>query len=795
MKENISFFGLSDAAVRERVARGEVNRFEQCSSRSVSSILRSNIFNRFNVILSLLLAIIVTFGSLHDALFGIVMVLNAVIGIVQELRAKWTLDRLSLLNAVPVAVLRNGVKISLPADQVVKDDVVLLTEGETIIADGEMLHTNGLEIDESLLTGEAEAILKHDGDPVLSGSVVLAGDGVCRGTKVGADAYINTLAKEARHFALAQSELRGSIDVVLKIVVWLMLPVAIMLFLTELGVTGTIDSAAVATVSGLIGMIPQGLVLLTSMVFAISVIRLGQRHVLVQELSAVENLARVDVVCFDKTGTITDGAVAFDRLEPVEHSPLAEMALGTFARAFEDSGDPLLSAVRSILPPATWEISRRLPFSPKRRWSAVEFAEQGSWVLGAPETLLERVSEPGLLRERLERLTREGSRVLLLARTSERIVDEILPRLTPVTLVIFRERIRTDVEKTFSYFKEQGVMLKVISGDDPRTVSTIAAAAGLESADLSVDMQKLPANDQRLGDTAESVVVFGRVDPYQKRDLVQALQKKGHIVAMVGDGVNDILAVKQADLGISLGSGAPATRAVAQIVLLNGLFDNLPHILAEGRRVLANIERVANLFVTKSVYAASFVLAVGLMQWPFFMLPRHFTLIGVITIGVPAFFLSLTPSFQRYQPGLLSRLMRFTIPAGIVVGATVPLGVFLLRNIEPSFTTGDVQTLATIIISLLGLYILSTLATPLLSWRGALIGILALSFILVFVIPFTRVFFALDIPTPNILTVAAIVVGAAVVLLNVLWRSLQLLAAPQTIRISDADSASIESTE
>ncbi len=766
MQSKIQFPGLSDADVAQRISQGAVNRIERRSSRSLMEIFRANIFTRFNAILSVLLLVIIFVGSLKDALFGIVLVLNAAIGIIQELRAKWTLDRLSLLNISDITVIRNGRKIVVHSEQVVLDDIVVINEGEQIITDGEVLAVAGLEIDESLLTGEAKAISKKKKDSVLSGSFVISGSGVYKVTQVGDNVYAAKLAKEARQFKMAQSELQADVNTILRYITWLIIPTALILFLTEKSIFNSVNVAAVSTVAGLVGMIPQGLVLLISMVFAVSIIRLGKHNVLVQELSSVESLARVDVVCFDKTGTLTEGKFAFDRLEIIDKSQPAKNALGALVEVFAESSDSMLVTIASACPSPRWSVSSSIPFSAQRRWSSATFKNQGTWVLGAPEVLFEFIERSDQERVTFERLTKEGALVLLLASADQEIKAEKLAHLKAVAFVIIREHVRADVAEVLAFFQAQGVQLKVISGDNPLTVAAVARRAGLKSATRAVDAQTMPEDSKKLGLFMEHNTVFGRVQPQQKKAMIQALQDLGHVVAMLGDGVNDVLAMKQADLGIAVGSGATATKAVAQIILIDGQFKTLPHIVAEGRRVLANIERVANLFVTKTVYATVLVIIVSLAQWPFMLLPRHFTLIDIFTIGVPAFFLSLAPNIQRYQVGFLSRLLRFALPTGLILSAAVLTSTFLAR-LDPSLTLEQERTLATIVLSLLGLCTLTVFATPLISWRGVMVVFMALGLGLAFAIPYTRGFFALEIPSLSILLQTGIVVIVATALLYI----------------------------
>jgi len=737
--------GLSPDEVAAARARGAVNRSRARTSRSLASIISANVFTRFNAILSVLFVVILVFGSPRDALFGIVMVLNSAIGIVQEWRAKVTLDRLSIITAARVRVLRDRVLEEIAPDEIVQGDVVLLSAGDQVPADGTVLAQQGLEVDEALLTGESAPVPKHPDDELMSGSVVMAGQGVFRATTVGDAAYAAQLAAEARVFHLTRSELQDSINLLLRIITWAMWPVALALFLTERGVSGSVPAAAVATVSGLVGMIPQGLVLLTSMSFAIGVIRLGRRKALVQELAAVETLARVDVVCFDKTGTLTTGRLALERIEPVAENNGAESeaAAAAFARAFGGAADPMLEAIAQALPDPAWRVSGTIPFSPLRRWSAARFDGHGTWVIGSPDAIIGSAPDRQDLREKARDMARLGVRLLVLARGGDAMSAENPGSFAPMAFVCLREELRPDAPETIAYFRAQGVALKVISGDSPLTAAAVARAAGVPEAADPVDGSALPDDAGALADTMEAHAVFGRIKPQQKRAMVAALQVRGHTVAMLGDGVNDVLAIKQADLGLTVGSGAPASKAVAQIILTDGRFSVLPRIVAEGRRILANIERVAVLFITKTTYATLLILAVSLLGWPFPLLPRHFTLIDAFTIGTPAFFLSLGPSTRVFRPGLLRRILRMAVPAGALVALAVLASLAATRA---GLALEAQRTLATAVVSLPGLGVLALVARPLLSWRGALVLAMAAGIGLAFTLPFSRTFFALSWP-------------------------------------------------
>src|SRR6266852_847183 len=601
--------GLSSAQVAERRARGLANAGGEHTSRSVAHILRANVLTRFNLVLGVLLAVILAVGQPQDALFGVVLVANALIGIGQELRAKRTLDRLAVLSAPRVRVIRDGAPREIAVDEVVAGDLVGLRAGDQLAADGVVRASAGLQADESLLTGESEPVDKRAGDRLLSGSFVVAGSGGYQATGVGAEAYAAKLAAQARRFTVVRSELVAGINQILRYVTWAIPPVAVLLVLSQLHTRQTVREGATSTVAALVGMVPQGLVLLTSVAFGVAAVTLAQRRVLVQQLPAVEGLARVDVVCLDKTGTLTDGTIAFDSLIRLDDHAPAEAALG--ALADDQARNATLAAIgQAFPPPPGWARQNGVPFSSARKWSAASFAGHGAWVLGAPEMVL-----LGGQREQLSQaagLAASGRRVLVLARAAGPLDGESLPQgLRAAAFILLGERLRSDAAETIAYFAAQGVALKVISGDSPLTVSAVAARAGLPHADRPADARDLPDDPGALGRLLEERSVFGRVTPQQKQAMVTALQARGHTVAMTGDGVNDVLALKLADIGIAMGSGAPATRAVAELVLLDNRFATLPGVVAEGRRVTANIERVANLFITKTVWATLLAVAAG----------------------------------------------------------------------------------------------------------------------------------------------------------------------------------------
>jgi cation-transporting P-type ATPase E len=736
--------GLSSAEVAERRSRGLVSAGAERTSRSVAEILRGNIVTRFNVILGSLLAVILAVGSPQDALFGIVLVANALIGIVQELRAKFTLDRLAVLSAPQVRVVRDGVLLDISVGELVAGDLVSVRPGDQLVADGLVTTSTHLQADESLLTGESEPVDKQAGDQLLSGSFVVAGSGGYQAVGVGAEAYARKLAAEARQFALVRSELVEGINRILRYVTWAIGPVAALVLVSQLHAHAGARETLVGTVAALVGMVPQGLVLLTSVAFGVSAVTLAGRQVLVQQLPAVEGLARVDVVCLDKTGTLTDGTIAFDALITLGGDQRrAEEALGALA---EDEGrNATLAAIAKAFPPPAGPWTRRavVPFSSARKWSGVSFDGRGSWILGAPEMVLPAGDEEYLARAAAQAAT--GRRVLVLAHADAPLDGEALPQgLRPAALVQLTERLRADASDTIGYFAAQGVAVKVISGDSPVTVGAVAARAGVTAAGNPVDARELPEDPDALGRLLEQRSVFGRVTPHQKQAMVRALQGRGHVVAMTGDGVNDVLALKLADIGIAMGSAAPAAKAVAELVLLDGRFATLPGVVAEGRRVTANIERVANLFVTKTVWATLLAVAVGFALLPYPFLPRHLTVIDTLAIGVPSFFLALAPNKRRYQPGFAGRVLRFAIPAGAIVAVTT-IATYLVTH-QLRLPLVQQRTAATLVALALSLTVLTLLAMPL-TWRRILLVAAMISgFVLLFPFPAVRAFYELDLP-------------------------------------------------
>ncbi|RMI29190.1 HAD-IC family P-type ATPase [Nocardia stercoris] len=775
--------GLSAAEVARRVADGETNALPERVGRSVGDIVRANVFTRINAILAVLFLLVLATGSLIDGMFGLLIVGNSVIGIVQEVRAKRTLDRLAIVGQARPVVRREGRSQQIPPDQVVLDDLIELGPGDQIVVDGEVVDTAALEVDESLLTGEADPVDKQVGDPVMSGSFVVSGSGVYRATRVGSQAYAAQVTAEAGKFTLVNSELRSGISTILKVITFLLFPAGLVTIYNQLFASHQPWRDAVnGMVGALVPMVPEGLVLMTSIAFAVGVVRLGRRNCLVQELPAIEGLARVDVVCADKTGTLTENGMRLSEVIPVGDADEAELrrALAAIAAA-DPRPNASIAAIAEACPKAPhWQPTATAPFSSAKKWSGISFGVDGDWLLGAPDVLLDPDFPAAAT---AQELGARGLRVLLLA-NGDRPVDapDAPGTVTPQALVVLEQKVRPDAAATMKYFASQGVSTKVISGDNAVSVGAVAQSLGLPGGDHPVDARELPTDTAELADELDAATVFGRVRPDQKRAMVSALQSRGHTVAMTGDGVNDVLALKDADIGVAMGSGSPATRAVAQIVLLDDRFATLPSVVGEGRRVIGNIERVSNLFLTKTVYSVVLAFLVGVVGigaqiwhgrpigYPF--LPRHMTIAAWFTIGLPAFVLSLAPNAERARRGFVRRVLRLAVPSGVVIGVMTFIAYLIAYRgaDESQAQRTQASTSALITLLIIAVWVLAVVARPWVWWKLILILGSVAGYLVLFSVPFFRHFFQLD-PTNVAMTAVAVVCGGVgVFAVEVAWR-------------------------
>lgn len=845
--KNSELTGLSQADVRRLREEGKVNTLPPRSGRTTAQIIKANVFTRVNALLGVLFALVLTTGSWINGAFGLLIIANSIIGIVQELRAKHTLDSLAVVGEARPRVLREGEEHQIAQDEIVLGDVILIGPGEQIVVDGRVVSASHLEVDESLLTGESDPIAKETGATVMSGSFVASGTGAYEATGIGSESYAAQLTEEASRFSLVDSELQNGINHILRVITWILVPLGILTVWGQIRLGAAEYSAVVLKVAGaLVPMIPEGLILITSTAFALGVIRLGRRGVLVNELPAIEGLARVDVVCADKTGTLTEGTMeatafipfgdrgvmleALRQLSAADDAPNStmqaiEIGLAQVGYAREPEGvlavrhasllDPALLDTQALagdvsapaqrststptetsaateastftgdaervafIPMPAWHVQATQPFSSAKKWSGGSFAE-GTWVLGAPDVLLEVGS---LADERARELGGRGLRVLALCKAPS--LEAVTPaQLQVAGLIVLEQKVRPDAEETIRYFERQGVDVKVISGDNAESVAAVTRRLGV-SEDAPVDARTI--TEAEFADVVNSHHVFGRVTPAQKRAMVAALKSRGRTVAMTGDGVNDVLALKDADLGVAMGSGTSATRSVAKIVLLNDAFSTLPHVVAEGRRVLGNIERVANLFLTKTIYSSLLAILVLFFAVPYPFQPIHVTITGWFTIGIPAFILSLPPNNQRARGGFVARVLRFGIPAGLVVSIASFITYMLGRlqiggpgtgwlgwlggsTIELSEAAQtQISTAALLALIISSTWVLVVVARPYTWWKFLVIGLPLLGYGLIFTLPLTQQIFLLDSSNLPLMIQGALcgLIGAGVI--EALW--------------------------
>ena len=806
----IGVTGLTPKEVVQRIESGQSNAVKTSTSRSVQDIVRANVFTLFNGIIFAAMVLVLITGSWRDAVFGFVIIINTGIGIVTELRAKRTLDKLSILVASEFLVHRDGRDVEVPHNEIVLDDLLWIRAGEQVPADGQIIQTWGLELDESMLTGESRTVRHKVGEQVYSGATAVSGMALVKVNAVGSHSYAATLTAQAKVYKKTVSDLNKGINTILKFMTFLVVPLCILLILSQIHTvggwgtalsTGEWRQAVVSAVAGVVGMIPEGLVLLTSLNFAVAAMRLARHNTLVQELESVETLARVDALNLDKTGTITDGGIAFNRLVMLDSANAAAEQAATQAlydccneEQPNGTGQAVLAGLKAQGYGAG-AVESRVPFSSARKWSAVRKSGE-TWYMGAPEVIISALEgDYSSVLQQVNEYANDGNRVLLVARSTAPLSPrsglrgaveganvsdgpQLDVQAEPVALVLCSEKIREDAERTLAWFREQGVRCRVISGDNPVTVGAIARRVKLtgDHEPVAMDARELPEDVNELARVLENVDVLGRVLPDQKKAIVKALHTQNHVVAMTGDGVNDALAIKEADLGIAMGNAAPATKAVAQVVLVDSKFSHLPDVVARGRQVMANMERVASLFLVKTVYSALISLGVVLTQIPYPYLPRHITYIGALTIGMPAFILALAPNTRRYIPGFLKRVVTFALPGGIATALSVLLAAWVLPPVMGWNVTGDAADLSAlratsaIILFAMGVFVLARVARPLNGWRGVLVAVFAAAGVIGAFVPFVANFFALILPTGATMVATLIALaGSALIFALCLW--------------------------
>ena len=708
--------GLSDEEVRERVAAGKVNGEQTVRTKSVAQILRSNILTFFNfvfIVLAVLLAGFVPAGMDGIGNFGflILIVFNTLVGIVQELRAKRTMDRLSLLSAPKAVVVREGETREIAIEDIVLDDIAELSAGRQVCADG-IIVEGSCEVNESLVTGEPDAIVKNVGDRVISGSFVVSGKAKCRVEHVGADNFVMKISSGAKYFKKPTSEIWRSLMLIVKVMSIVIVPVGIALFCSKyFRDTSALNDTVVTTIGSVIGMIPSGLVALASTVFCVSVIRLSRRKTLAQDLYCVETLARVDVLCLDKTGTITEGSMEVNGVEPREglsEEEFKAVLKDTVAATGDENATAL--ALRNYLDgvPSSRTAENVVPFSSARKWSGARF-DGVSYALGAVEFTLGH-GEGGIF-DTAAAHAEEGYRVLALVSSKGDFIDQKLPdNVTFEGFVYLTDKIRAEAPDTLRFFREQGVGVKIISGDNPSTVRAVAKRAGLEKCDDIIDMSTL-STEEEVWEAAEKYTVFGRVLPDQKLTLVKALKAAGHTVAMTGDGVNDVLALKEADCSVAMASGSDAAKNVSSLVLLDSNFASMPHIVAEGRRSINNLERSAALYIMKTVYNVLLALLFMMVNEPLPFEPRNLTLIGGVTIGMPSIVLALEPNNELVRGRFLTKVLCYAVPGGVIVllgAAAVMVADRCFIDVSPD----QIRTMYCIVTTFVGMIYLFRVALP-----------------------------------------------------------------------------------
>lgn len=703
--------GLTEQQVAELREKGLNNQQPESQTKTVGQIVKDNTLTLFNLLNIVLAVLVIAVGSYKNALFINIVIINTVIGIIQEVKAKRTIDKLSLISQPHVRVLREGKEKEITVEEIVLGDILILSSGKQIPSDSTVL-SGEIEVNESLLTGESDAIVKKAGDTLLSGSFVVAGQAYVQVDKVGEDNYATKIAAQAKQMRKPNSEIMRALNLIMKIIGITIVPIGVLLLLRQIfGLNLGINHAIVSTVAALIGMIPEGLVLLTSVALAVGVIRLGHYKTLVQELYCIETLARVDVLCLDKTGTITEGSMEVKSIDLVNNAKDPAKALRAMVGTLTDDNATFQALKDSFNGEAPkWRAVKTVPFSSARKWSGVSFEEQGTYVIGAPEFVLK--DGYNAYREKVEGYAAEGNRVLVLVHSDSPFTgDSGLPGdVQVIAFLLLGDKIRKEAKKTLEYFAGQGVAIKVISGDNPLTVSEVACRAGLMDAKNCVDATTLET-DEAVAEAALKYTVFGRVTPGQKRVLVNALKDAGHTVAMTGDGVNDVLALRDADCSIAMAAGSDAARQVSQLVLLDSNFSSLTKVLMEGRRVINNISRAASLFLVKTIY--SFLLAIIVIvaseAYPF--IPIQLTLISTVTIGVPSFFLALEPNKNRLSGNFLETVLRKALPGALTIVVNIVV-VMIIGNIL-DFSVSELSTMACLLTGVTGLIILYGVCQPL----------------------------------------------------------------------------------
>lgn len=710
--------GLTTEQVEERKAQGLVNFNTEASTKSVKQIVRENVCTLFNMINIVLAIAVICVGSFKNLTFMMIIILNTLISIVQELRSKKTLDKLQVLASSKVTSIRDGEKVKLDINEIVLDDVLCFEIGNQVVVDS-VIREGEVEVDESFITGEAETVFKNKGDMLVSGSFIVSGKATCQVVHIGLDNYTAKIASDTKYIKPISSEIMRSLNKIVSMISCLIVPVGILLFSRQMYLEGnTVSQAVVNTVAALIGMIPEGLVLLTSTVLAVSVIRLSRRKVLVQDLYCIETLARVDTICLDKTGTITEGCMEVVDTILKDSNVSLEEILANLNSSLDESNPTAKALKEKFGKKETFRLKEVIPFSSKKKYSGAIY-EEGAYFFGAPEFLLK--SKIKKYKDEIDMYAKDY-RVLVLIQAK----DKKLSGIKVLGYLLLQDKIRKEAFDTLRYFKEQGVRIKIISGDNPDTVYGIAVRAGLPRSCKKIDASTLKS-DQEIIDAVEKYDIFGRVSPEQKKKFILALQSLGHTVAMTGDGVNDVLALKEADCSIAMANGSDASKNVSQLVLLDSNFSSMPHVVAEGRRTINNIERSASLFLVKTIYAT--ILAIGFIfvEMPYPFIPIQLTLASVVTIGIPSFVLALQPNHDRVKGDFLTSVLRRAFPPAITIVLNIVV-VFTASNIL-GFSYAETSTLSVAVTGYTSFILLYKTCLPLNPLRTVLFVTMFIAFI------------------------------------------------------------------
>lgn len=746
--------GLSEKAVAKLKAQGLVNYKAEVKTKSIKQIIMTNFFTLFNFLNFALGLAIFLVGSYKNLLFLGVVFCNTLISTVQEIRSKRTIDKLSLLNESKVTVIRDGIAKPIGIYEIVLGDTIELRNGNQIPTDSRII-SGEILVNEALITGESEPVTKSENMKVLSGSFVVSGKAICEVTHVGKDNYTAQISAEAKYIKKVNSEIMNFINKIIKYISIAIIPVGILLFIGQMG-EGTFEETVVHVVAALVGMIPEGLVLLTSTVLAISVIRLGKYNVLVQELYCIETLARVDTICLDKTGTLTKGIMEVTKLIPLNGHPMNEIvdALSMMSYHMDDDNQTMEAISKKYARKNDHKVLEIVPFSSQAKWSGISF-EDVSYIIGAPEIILKDTSK---IDKELNKYA-QTSRVILLAKVSHKLNKTLPKNITPMALVIINDKVRLEAKSTLNYFKEQGVDIKLISGDNPQTVAGIAEQVGMTNIKY-IDMSKCESS---VSAAIDEYNVFGRVTPHQKKEIIMTLKAKGHTVAMTGDGVNDVLALKEADCSIAMNSGSDAARNVSQLVLLDSNFSAMPKVVAEGRRSINNIQRSSSLFLCKTTYATLLAVLFMFLPQTYPFEPIQLTLISMATIGIPSFILALEPNSERINGNMLINVLKRSVPTALTIAAIVVI-ISLLPNII-RLTDDETSTLCVILTGLTGFMLLYRISVPFNTLRRCLFIFLATLFTVEAV--FLRKLFSLTLLTPKLLLLSIALFMIAISLFNI----------------------------